>query len=104
MKQIIIRVKDYDGKLIAKDYYYSQARFNDEAADFIYQFLNPGYGVQIKIGNLYSKYLTHSELLDIMKEVNLLSINNCNEKECIYDYLINDYSVQHYMKEYLPKY
>ena len=104
MKQIIVRIKDYDGKLIAKDYYYSQARFNDEGADFIYQFLNPGCEVQIKIGNLYSKYLTHSELLDIIKEVELLDNTNYNERECIYDYLINDYGVQYYMKEYLPKY
>lgn len=104
MKQVIIRIKDYDGKLIAKDYYYSQARFNDEGANFIYQFFNPGYEVQIKIGNSYSKYLTHSELLDIIKEVELVDNTTYNEKECIYDYLINDYDIQYCIKEYLPKY
>lgn len=103
MKQIIIRVKDYKGRLIAKDYYYSQARFNEEAAEFIYLNLNPGDEVQIKIGNLYCQYLTHSELLDIMKEYELDGYDY-TEYEVIRDYLIQGYSIQYYMKEYLPQY
>lgn len=102
MKQVIIRIKDYNGKLIAKDYYYSQARFNEEATEFIYLNLNPGTEVQIKIGNLYCQYLTHSELLDIMKEYELEDCDY-NEYQVIKDYLINGYSIQYYIKEYLPQ-
>lgn len=103
VKQIIIRIKDCKGKLVAKDYYYSQTRFNEEASNFIYRFLRPGDEVQIKIGNQYAKYLTHSELLDLMKDYELLDGVKYNEKKIIQMFLVDDYGVQYYMKEHLPE-
>lgn len=104
MKQIIIRIKDYKGKLIAKDYYYSQVRFNDEAAEFIFKNFEPGDEVQIKIGNLYTLYFTHSELMDAMQDYKIYDNLDLNHKQVIQLKYIEDYSIQYYMKEYLPQY
>lgn len=104
MKQIIIRVKDYNGKLIAKDYFYSQARFFDEAAEFIYNNMEPGDEVQIKIGNLHVVYFTHSELMDAMQDYKIYDELDLNHKQAIQLKYIEDYSVKYYVKEYLPQY
>lgn len=104
MKKVIIKIKDYKGKLIAKEYFYSQATFFHYAADFIYENMEPGDEVQIKIGNLHVVYFTHSELMDVMKDYKIYDGLDLNHKEAIQLRYIKDYSVEYYVKEYLPLY
>lgn len=95
MKQVIIKIRDIDGKLRAKEYFTNVAQFESFAQDFISNNMTFGYEVQIKIGNQYSVYKCYEELLDDAKY-------NCNDfEEEIFSLIQN---CMYYVKNYLPKY
>ena len=104
MKQVIIRIRDDRGKLISKIYYTSQAQyFNSSysAFKFISEQLLPGMEVQIKVGNNYSKFFTYAECED---EVVLYPEEFKNVDEVIYHESVEDYSVNYFIRNYLPEY
>jgi len=109
MKQVIIRIRDYKGRLISKNYYYSQAQYFENAFDFIKNQLLPGMEVQIKIGNQYSKFFTYEECQNEAEEYKYVYSDNEDLMYrtidgVIYNNSIEDYSVKYYIKDYLPRY
>ena len=100
MKQIIVRIRDCrinSIKTIKKAYFHSVAQYKDEIADFAYG-LMPGQEIYIKVGNLYGYFITYEEILDDS------NINSWNFDEVLRDKLLNDGSLNYYMKSYLPEY
>lgn len=98
MKQVIIRIRDVDGKLRDKFYYTSQAQFNSYAyKDILESSLTSGYEIDIKFGNEYRTFKTYEELLDDAKF-------NCTDLDDEIYTLVNEYNVQYYLKQYLPRY
>ncbi len=61
MKQVIIRIRDVDGKLKAKEYFTSLNQYLYDATDYINKHLDAGYEVDIKVGNLFRAYKTESD-------------------------------------------
>lgn len=95
MKQVIVRIRDVDGKLRAKEYFTSVSQFESFAQGYIAERLESGYEVQIKVGNNYSAFRTYEGLLDDAR-YNLTDIDSE-----IYSLVQNCIS---YVKDYLPRY
>lgn len=95
MKQVIIRIRDVDGKLRAREYFTNVAQFESFAQDFISNNMTSGYEVQIKVGNQYSAFKCYEELLDDARY-------NCEDVETEIYNLIQD--CMYYVKQYLPRY
>lgn len=102
MKQVIIRIRDDKNRLVAKDYYYSQAQYNSYAFKFIDEYLQPGMEVQVKVGNQFSSFFLHSELIDKYNEEKLVD-KTYTMDTALYDE-IHSYSLNYYIKNYLPRY
>lgn len=102
MKQVIIRIRDDKNKLVAKNYYYSKAQYNEGAYEFIDKYLQPGMEVQVKVGNQFSQYFLHSDLIDRYNEEKLVD-KDYTMDSALYDELHN-YSLNYYIENYLPRY
>lgn len=98
MKQVIIRIRDVDGKLRNKFYYSNVSQFNTYAYKDIEEsnFMS-GYELDIKVGNQYRVYRVYEDLCDSAKE------NGTDIYDEIYR-LVYGYDLQYYIKEYLPRY
>lgn len=100
MKQVIVRIRDCRPtytKTIAKYYFYCVSSYEYDIMDCIKTLL-PGQEIWIKVGNLYSKYISYEELMENSQ------IDDITMEEELYNNLKNDYSLNYYMKEYLPQY
>lgn len=95
MKQVIIKIRDVDGKLRVKQYFTSVAQYEYEAVDFIENNLGPCYEVEIKVGNQFKAYKLES---DLASDANY----NCTDIRQEIDSFItlNTY----YVEQYLPRY
>lgn len=58
----------------------------------------PGQEVYVKVGNLYGYFVSYEEILDDM------TVDHCDFDEELYNKLLNNYSLNYYLKEYLPTY
>ena len=100
MKQVIVRIRDCRPtytKTIAKYYFYCVSSYEYDVMDCIKTLL-PGQEIWIKVGNLYSKYISYEELMENSQ------IDGITMEEELYNNLKNDYSLNYYMKEYLLQY
>ena len=100
MKQVIVRIRDCRPtytKTIAKYYFLCVSSYEYDVMDCIKTLL-PGQEIWIKVGNLYSKYISYEELMENSQ------IDGITMEEELYNNLKNDYSLNYYMKEYLPQY
>ena len=95
MKQVIIRIRDVDGKLRAKEYFTSVAQFEDFAADYIEKNLGTCYEVEVKVGNQFKAYKLETELLDEAID------NNTTLWEQIDAFLA---TTSTYVRNYLPRF
>lgn len=95
MKQVIIRIRDVDGKLRNKKYFTTVAQYEYEATDFIYKNLECGYEVELKVGNQFKAYTLECDLTSDAR-------CNCTDiKEEIDTFItLNSY----YVEQYLPRY
>lgn len=95
MKQVIIRIRDVDGKLRAKQYFTSVAQYEYEAVDFIENNLGPCYEIEVKVGNQFRAYKLESDLAGDAR------YNGTSLKEEIDTFItLNTY----YVEQYLPRY
>ena len=100
MKQVIVRIRDCRPtyiKTIARYYFYCLASYQEDIMDCTFDLL-PGQEIWVKVGNLYSKFISYEEIQELMQE------NGSSFEEELYNNLCNDYSLNYYMKEYLPQY
>lgn len=100
MKQVIVRIRDCRPtytKTIAKYYFLCVSSFECDVMDCINSLL-PGQEIYIKVGNLYSKFVSYEELLENSQ------INGTALDEELYNNLKNDYSLNYWLNQYLPKY
>ena len=100
MRQVIIRVRDCRQtytKTIAKYYFYSQSSYEWESYDCVKD-LMPGQELYIKVGNVYCKYISFEDVLEYCKEEDMTF------DSALWHLLVEDYSLNYYIKEYLPQY
>lgn len=100
MKQVIVRIRDCRPtytKTVARYYFLCVSSYEYDVMDCVKTLL-PGQEIWIKIGNLYSKFISYEEIIEAC-EINKTSF----EEELRYQ-LLEDYSVNYNMREYLPVY
>lgn len=100
MKQVIVRIRDCKAtgfKTVATAYYYSKNQYRDEVIDFV-KTLMPHQEIYVKVGNQYSKYISYEEIVE--RYQNTLETVD----EVLYDELLDDGTLNYYIKEYLPRY
>lgn len=100
MKQVIARIRDCrpNGfKTIASKHFYSVAQYEYEIMDFV-KTLMPGQEVYIKVGNKYQYFKSYEELMED-SNYNKITLDD----EMFYDFR-EDYSLNYYIKNYLPIY
>lgn len=100
MKQVIIRIRDCRPtytKTRTKFYYYSIAQYKSDAVGDCLC-LMPGEEIWIKVGNLYSKYISYEELMENSQKDGITS-----DAE-LYNNLIEDESLKYWLNQYLPNY
>lgn len=100
MKQVIARLRDCRTnsiKTIRRRYYYSQAQYEAEVYDD-FKDIMPGQEIYIKFGNKFSLYITYEELMK-----NIESNEQDFDTELWYE-LVNSYSVDYFLKQYLSQY
>ena len=99
MKQVIIKIRDVDGKLRTLEYYYCYSEYERYAYIFVRDNLAPGYEVQVKVGNQYSAFKTYQEFFDDA------IYNDVDIKKEIFDWLLSSDSPRKCLvKEYLPNF
>lgn len=100
MKQVIVRIRDCRAtgvKTVATAYYYSKNQYRDEVIDFV-KTLMPHQEIYVKVGNQFSKYISYEEIVE--RYQNTLETVD----EVLYDELLDDGTLNYYIKEYLPRY
>ena len=100
MKQVIVRIRDCRPtyiKTIARHYFYSVSQYEYEVMDCVKNLL-PGQEIYIKVGNLYSKFVSYEDILESCE------INHTTFEEELYNNVVNDYNIKYYIKDYLPIY
>lgn len=100
MKQVIVRIRDCRPtytKTIARYYFYCVSSYEYDVMDCVKTLL-PGQEIWIKIGNQYSKFVSYEEILEAC------ALNKTSFEEELRYQLLEDYSVNYNMKEYLPVY
>lgn len=100
MKQVIVRIRDCRAtgyKTVATAYYYSKNQYRDEVIDFV-KTLMPHQEIYVKVGNQFSKYISYEDI--VQRYENTLETID----EVLYDELLDDGTLNYYIKEYLPRY
>lgn len=100
MKQVIVRIRDCRAtgfKTVKTAYYHSKAQYRDEILDFV-KTLMPHQEIYVKVGNQFSKYISYEEIVE--RYQNTLETVD----EVLYDELLDDGTLNYYIKEYLPRY
>ena len=107
MKQVIVRIRDCRPtytKTIARYYFYSVYSYQYDVMDCVKTLL-PGQEIYIKIGNLYSKYISYEDVDEACSINNSLIVYDDEWEtfeDALYGQLLEDYNVNYYMKKYLP--
>ena len=95
MKQVIIRIRDVDGKLRAKEYFTTYAQYLDNAVDYIENNLGCCYEVELKVGNQFRAYKLESDFQSDAR-FNLTSF-----RQEIDSWVTSN---AYYVEQYLPRY
>ena len=100
MKQVIVRIRDCRAtgyKTVKTAYYYSKNQYRDEVIDFV-KTLMPHQEIYVKVGNQFSKYISYEDILQ--RYQNTLETVD----EVLYDEILEDGTLNYYIKEYLQRY
>lgn len=100
MKQVIIRIRDCRPtyiKTVARYYFLCVSSYEYDVMDCVKTLL-PGQEIWIKVGNLYSKYISYEELVENAQK------DDITIDEELYNNLLEDYNLNYYINQYLPKY
>lgn len=99
MKQVIVRIRDCKAtryKTVATAYFYTRAHYRDEILDFA-KTLMPHQEIYIKVGNQYSKYISYEEIMEASE------IDEQTFDDELYTQLIDNYSLNYEITNYLPR-
>ena len=99
MKQVIVRLRDCrttHAKTIRIRYYYTQSQYEYEVFDD-FKDLMPGQEIYVKIGNRYATWISYEEAEDAVNSGDFKDI-----EEYIYCKLLDNYSLDYHIEDYLP--
>lgn len=100
-RQVIVRLKDCKAtytKTIRTMYYYTTVQYGYDVFDD-FKDLMPGQEIYVKVGNRYCTWISYEEAEDAANSGAYESI-----EEYIYCRLLEDYSLNYHIENYLPNY